>query len=283
MLNGAISGLSSTIFNVPFQVIRTSMMVQNTQNGIQPTMIGTMKKIYSKEGIKGFYRGFIPSLIRLPLGNAFYFGTLEQTKKILLNKFKMNGIVTNFISSAAGITVQSIVTNPIYLISTRFEAIGFNKYKNIFDAIKKILEEEGIKGFTKGLKPLLIKEIPSHSLFYVLYELNNKWLNKCYIIPKNLSYSISSMITSIIVSILDNPFDLIRTRTQFHFISKNEKHKYPKVFEGIKYIYKTEGIRGLESGVHPRIIRKLFCSTALWTIYEILKNNEKNKDKNEDK
>ena len=275
MINGAISGLTSTVFNVPFQVIRTCMMVQNTSSGKTPTMIKTIKTIYSKEGLKGFYRGFFPSLIRLPLGNAFYFGTLEKTKNILTNKFKMNGIMTNFISSAAGITVQSIVTNPIYLISTRFEAVGVNKYKNFFDALKKIVEEEGIRGFGKGLKPLLIKEIPSHSLFYVLYELNNKWLKKCSLVPQNLSYSLSSMITSIIVSILDNPFDLIRTRTQFHFISKNDKHRYPKVFEGIKYIYQTEGIKGLQSGVHPRIIRKLFCSTALWTIYEILKNNEK--------
>jgi len=281
MLNGAISGLSSTVFNVPFQVIRTCMMIETPKNGIQPTMTNTIKRIYSKEGLKGFYRGFLPSLIRLPLGNAFYFGTLEQTKKILNKRFKTNDIITNFVSSAAGITVQSIVTNPIYLISTRFEAVGMNKYKNIIDAVKKILEEEGIKGFTKGLKPLLIKEIPSHSLFYVLYELNNKWIKKCGIIPKNLGFSLSSMITSIIVSILDNPFDLIRTRTQFHFISKNEEHRYPKVFEGIKYIYKNEGLKGLESGVHPRIIRKLFCSTALWTIYEILKNNENNKNRDQ--
>ena len=176
MINGAISGLTSTVFNVPFQVIRTCMMVQNTSSGKTPTMIKTIKTIYSKEGFKGFYRGFFPSLIRLPLGNAFYFGTLEKTKNILTNKFKMNGIMTNFISSAAGITVQSIVTNPIYLISTRFEAVGVNKYKNFFDALKKIIEEEGIRGFGKGLKPLLIKEIPSHSLFYVLYDLNNKLL-----------------------------------------------------------------------------------------------------------
>ena len=277
MINGAISGLSSTIFNVPFQVIRTCMMVQNTKNGKPPNMLGTVKNIYSQEGLKGFYRGFLPSLIRLPLGNAFYFGTLEKTKNIMINRFKTKGVVTNFISSAAGITVQSIVTNPIYLISTRFEAVGQNKYKNFLDAVKKILEEEGLKGFTKGLKPLLIKEIPSHSLFYVLYELNNKWLQKCSLVPKNLTFSLSSMITSIVVSILDNPFDLIRTRTQFHFISKNENHRYPKVLEGIRYIYKTEGIKGLESGVHPRIIRKLFCSTALWTIYEILKRNENNR------
>jgi len=111
-------------------------MVQNIKNGKPPTMLGTVKNIYSQEGLKGFYRGFIPSLIRLPLGNAFYFGTLEQTKKILLNKFKMNGIVTNFISSAAGITVQSIVTNPLYLISTRFEAVGQKKYKTLFYSFK---------------------------------------------------------------------------------------------------------------------------------------------------
>ena len=280
MLNGAISGLSSTIFNVPFQVIRTCMMVHQTHDGKPQKMIPTIKSIYKKDGIKGFYRGFFPSLIRIPIGNAFFFGTLEYSKKFLNNNFKINNVLTNFISSAAGITVQSIVTNPIYLLSTRFEAMETNKYKNVFDAVKKILNEEGIKGFTKGLKPLLIKEIPSHSIFYVLYEMNINWLNKLSFIPKNSNVCLSAMISSIIVSVLDNPLDLIRTRTQYQYISKNEKHKYPKVFKAIKQIYKTEGIQGLENGVYPRIIRKLFCSTMLWTVYEILSQKKEKKDKN---
>ena len=58
MLNRAISGLSSTIFNVPFQIIRTCMMVHQTRDGKPQKMIHTIKSIYKKDGIKGFYRGF---------------------------------------------------------------------------------------------------------------------------------------------------------------------------------------------------------------------------------
>lgn len=286
MLNGAISGLASTFLNVPFQVIRTSMMVHNAKDKTPISMLGMMGKIYNQEGVPGFYRGFLPSLIRLPLGNAFYFATLEKTKKFLKENFNLNDILTNFLSSAAGIAVQSIVTNPIYVLSTRFEAVGFNQYKNIFDAVYQILKDEGIMAFTKGLKPLLVKEVPSHSIFYVLYELNNKWLSLINFIPKTIKFSISSMLSSSIVTVCDNPLDLIRTREQYQFISKNKEHNYPKIFEGIRYIYANEGLAGLMSGVQPRIVRKLFSNTVLWTVYEILKRSNihrQDKDDGEEK
>lgn len=279
MLNGAISGCASTFLNVPFQVIRTSMMVNETKKGQQLSMLQMMCKIYKQEGIFGFYRGLIPSLIRLPLGNAFYFSTLEHSKKFLRHKLKLNEITTNFLSSAAGIAIQCLVTNPMYVTSTRFEALGFNQYSNLFDALKHIYKDEGILGFTKGLKPLLIKEVPSHAFFYVIYELNNKWLSKLKFLPAKMDCSISAMLSSTIVTILDNPLDLIRTRTQYQFISKNKEHTYPSVFRGIKHIYKTEGLKGLENGVMPRIIRKIFSTTVLWTVYELLNKAKKTKEK----
>ena len=277
MLNGAISGAASTFLNVPFQVIRTSMMVKQTKKGKKMSMISMMLKIYKQEGIFGFYRGLLPSLIRLPLGNAFYFSTLEYTKQFLKTKLHTNEITTNFLSSAAGIAVQCVVTNPMYVASTRFEALGFNQYSNLFDGLKHIYRDEGLRGFTKGLKPLMIKEIPSHAFFYVIYELNNKWLCKVKLFPGKTAYSVSAMLSSTIITILDNPLDLIRTRTQYQFISKNKDHKYPSIFKGIQHIYKTEGLRGLQNGVMPRILRKIFSTTVLWTVYEVLNKTKKNK------
>lgn len=278
MLNGAISGIASTFLNVPFQVIRTSMMVnETTQSQKHISMFQMIEKIYRQEGIFGFYRGLLPSLIRLPLGNSFYFSTLEKTKKILKKKFNLNDIVTNCIASACGITVQCIVTNPIYVTSTRFEAVGSKKYNNLFNAFKTIHKEEGLIGFTKGLKALLVKEVPSHSIFYVIYQLNNQWLNKVNVFPMKINYSISAMISSTIVTILDNPLDLIRTRTQYQFISQNNEHKYPNIRRALAHIYKNEGISGLQNGVMPRIVRKIFATTILWTVYEMLKKNQKSK------
>ena len=55
MLNGALSGVASTFLNVPFQVIRTSMMVNESSNKTQQiNMLQMMYKIYKTEGIKGF-------------------------------------------------------------------------------------------------------------------------------------------------------------------------------------------------------------------------------------
>jgi hypothetical protein len=46
--------------------------------------------------------------------------------------------MTNSTSSAIARALQSIMTNPIIVIKTRFEVLGFNEYASIVDAVKKI-------------------------------------------------------------------------------------------------------------------------------------------------
>jgi hypothetical protein len=42
----------------------------------------------------------------------------------------------------------------------------------LFDAVKKILKNEGIKGFFTGLKISLIRDVPFSGLFYPIYEVS---------------------------------------------------------------------------------------------------------------
>lgn len=275
MLNGFISGFVSTLANVPFQAIKTSMMIhERTQLKNNIKMIQIIKSIYHQEGLFGFFRGFIPHFIRIPFGKAIYFLTLEQTKKLLSNTLHFNTLSTNMIASACGIGIQCVLTNPIALTSTRLEAIENKKYNNMFDAFKVIYQEEGMIGFTKGLKPLLIKEVPSHVLFYTLYQFTDKWLNDNTKLSFKISNCLSVMFSSVIATILDNPFDLIRTRSQYQFISKIENHVYPSVYKALIDIYRKEGIRGLQNGVAPRLMMKIVSTTVLWTVYQRLNRTQ---------
>ena len=42
----------------------------------------------------------------------------------------------------------------------------------MIDAFKKIYSNEGIKGFYKGLTPLVIKIFPTSGIFFLTYELS---------------------------------------------------------------------------------------------------------------
>lgn len=74
------------------------------------------------------------------------------------------------IASSLARTVQTVLVNPIFVIKTRFEVIGFNEYNNTYDAVRKIYRAEGIGGFTTGLKVSLIRDVPFSGCFYPIYN-----------------------------------------------------------------------------------------------------------------
>lgn len=50
------------------------------------------------------------------------------------------------------------------------------KYKNTFDAIRKISVKEGMKGFYKGFGSVAFFTIPAHALYFLGYETSKKYL-----------------------------------------------------------------------------------------------------------
>ena len=49
-------------------------------------------------------------------------------------------------------------------------------YKDIFSTIKSILNEEGLRGFTKGVVPRMLTQAPSAAISWSTYEIIKKYL-----------------------------------------------------------------------------------------------------------
>lgn len=293
--NGAISSCFVGIVTQPLNVVRTSMMTTYIDGKVS-TMKDIIRRIAKDEGFFGFYRGFVPSMMKTITGSAIYFGSLEFVKDQLhkyhidekLNKnlssvnlsqgneirnisapaYKHN--IINFFSAAIARTIQSTLVNPILVVKTRFEVVGFNSYTSVFDAFRKILKEEGIRGYFKGLKQTLIKDVPYSAIFYSLYEFFKK-LYTNYLNNLQLQAILASISANFILITITNPIDVIRARIQYQHYSKNPNHNYKGVFSGMAKIAKDEGVRGLCAGVTPRFIKKAIGSSLVWTSYETLK------------
>ena len=283
MINGAISGVFSTVFSLPFQVISTNMKLINLskKDSERIKTIQMIKSIYKKEGLKGFYRGFIPNLIKITLSDAIFFRTLETSQYILKNKFHTNEFLTHSLSSSIAMITNCTIVNPLLVISTRNEKLGFNKYKHLIDGFNQIYKNEGLKAFTKGLKPLIIKEVPSKTLFYILYQYimkifeKNKNKNLYYL--NKLSSPLSAIISGIITTMIDNPFDYIRTMAQYKGVNKKFDEsdvKNNQIWYNIKKIIKEEGLYGLEKGVVPILYRKVISGTITVSVYKLLKERK---------
>jgi len=288
-INGGLSASLTAFVTQPLQVIRTSMIVIYKEG-----KVSRMRDIYSKilkdEGMKGFYRGLVPSLLKTTIGSAIYFACLERCKDFFHNKhiedklknrnkrFKQNFV--NFTSAAIARIVQTILINPIYVVKTRYEVVGFKSYNSIIDAFIKIKRDEGYGAYFHGLRQTLVKDVPSSAVFYLLYEFFKRTYTHYFDI-NNLQFlaSLSSLTTNIILIFLTNPFDVLRARLQFQHFSQNAHHKYKGIVSGIYHLAVEEGVRGLCVGVIPRFIKKAISSIIVWTSYETLKlKSQKQRD-----
>jgi len=268
--NGIISSFAAISLTQPFQVIRSNMMINYLKN--KPVgFVWAINTIYTNEGIKGFYRSIAPAMLRVPINGGIFFSSLEFFKKVTPKIFKgLNHHQVNSVSSAMSRTVSCSCLNPLLIIITRFEMVGFNAYSSTFNGIIKIYREEGFRGYFKGLRVLLTKEVPTAAIFYPVYELNKKFI-------KSLGYntqvqsSVSAFSANTILTLLNNPLDVIRTRLQYLHYSHNQNHDYKGVFSGLKKLIQTEGYRGYFVGVIPRLLKRTMGSSIAWTVYETLK------------
>jgi hypothetical protein len=277
--DGFISSFTSATITQPFQVVSTNMIV-NAQR--KTSLVAVVKNIYKNEGIFGFYRGFTAATLKNCIGSSVYFACLEHFTQLLKRnkKYKLNSLSINIISAAIARTCQVITVCPLNVIKTRFEVSGFNSYNNVIDAFRKIYHMEGFAGYFKGIKSMLIKEIPYSSAFYTTYEYSKRKVHAMLGIRNvQLNSAISSLIAVGLLTVITNPLEVIRTRLQYQFFSQNEEHNYKSIIHGIYLITKHEGVKGLTSGMLPVFLKKGTAGLLVWTLYDTLKTRTRKSHK----
>lgn len=126
--------------------------------------------IYEREGVRGYFRGFGPSIIKNTMNAGTYFSTLHFLQQMLKQMNMMSDHGVNFWASACARAIQSVLSNPIIVIKTRLEVLGFQEYSSFNDAVRKIYRNEGYGGFFTGLKISLIRDVPFAGIFFPIYE-----------------------------------------------------------------------------------------------------------------
>eukprot|EP00026_Physarum_polycephalum_P005144 Phypoly_transcript_05173.p1 GENE.Phypoly_transcript_05173~~Phypoly_transcript_05173.p1 ORF type:complete len:214 (+),score=29.03 Phypoly_transcript_05173:572-1213(+) len=85
MIAGATGGVAYWGVTYPTDVVKSTIQTDN----IDPTqrkyhgIVDTAKKIYATNGIKGFYKGFTPCILRSIPANAACFVVYEQVRKMM--------------------------------------------------------------------------------------------------------------------------------------------------------------------------------------------------------
>ncbi|KXS96200.1 hypothetical protein AC578_2816 [Pseudocercospora eumusae] len=147
------------------------------------TLAGAAKDIVRTEGARGFFAGFGATAIRDAPYAGLYVLIYEQSKAQL---GKMSHIVAgpngepaarsmsssagiNFVSGVVAAMAATTLTNPFDAIKTRLQ-IAPGKYRNMLQAAKMMLQQEGVKSMFYGLSLRIGRKAVSSALTWTVYE-----------------------------------------------------------------------------------------------------------------
>ena len=194
-----------------------------SEGGGSTSPFSVAKEVYGIGGIKEFYRGIDAALMRqvvygtLRLG--IYFNLTEWIKTNKNNGENLTALQRAGCSLFAG-SLGSFVGNPCDLALVRMQAdttlpeAERRNYKGIFDAVTRIVSEEGVTSLWRGAVPTMMRASALNVSMLVSYE-TAKDIATAAMGPNASPFQIqfgSSMIAAICVAIGSLPFDNIKTK-----------------------------------------------------------------------
>ncbi|KAJ4420947.1 MICOS complex subunit mic13 [Neurospora sp. IMI 360204] len=140
------------------------------------SLAGAARDIARTEGARGFFAGFGATAIRDAPYAGLYVLFYEQSKRYLSDLFPQEGRMTqsraasiNFASGVFSAVICSIVSNPFDAVKTRIQ-LQPRKYRNMVQASRKMLGEEGVRSMMDGLALRMSRKAMSSALAWTVYE-----------------------------------------------------------------------------------------------------------------
>lgn len=111
---GTSAAIAIVLFN-PTEVLKTQM--QSSSGNV--TMKEVAKKVWNKDGFKGFWAGLRPNVVRTFLVNGAEIGTYDESKLLLLESVG-DGLVAHISASFVAGLASACVSTPADVVKTRF-------------------------------------------------------------------------------------------------------------------------------------------------------------------
>eukprot|EP00761_Pharyngomonas_kirbyi_P003079 gb/GECH01003083.1/.p1 GENE.gb/GECH01003083.1/~~gb/GECH01003083.1/.p1 ORF type:complete len:305 (+),score=60.99 gb/GECH01003083.1/:1-915(+) len=270
VLAGGIAGVSEICVMYPLDVVKTraQLSTDSARQGIIPTLVKTVKE----DGLRT-YRGILsPIMVEAPK-RAVKFAANDFYKKLYQNK---DPELTQNKATLAGISAglsEAFLVVPFELVKIRLQAKeNLGVYKNTFDAVAKILSQEGPLALFQGLEPTLWRHgLWNGGYFGLIFTLKAN-------IPEADTYSgnllrnfVAGSIAGTFGTMLNTPPDVVKTRIQNYRPSPgNPVNKYRWTLPSAMTIAREEGVRALWRGFVPKVLRLGPGGGILLVVYEMV-------------
>ncbi|PGH06015.1 mitochondrial DNA replication protein YHM2 [Blastomyces parvus] len=259
-----------TTLGQPLEVIKTTMAANRSDS-----FAGAMRRIWGRGGALGYYQGLIPwAWIEASTKGAVLLFVASEAE-FYAKSFGANDFVGGISGGMAGGIAQAYATmgfctcmKTVEITKHKLAATGV-KPPGTFATFMDIYRKEGIRGINKGVNAVAIRQTTNWGSRFGLSRLAETAIRR--VTGKEETDKLSGMEKVIAsglgggLSAWNQPIEVIRVEMQSKTVDPN-RPKNLTVGKTLKYIYESNGLKGLYRGVTPRIglgIWQTICMVAL--------------------
>eukprot|EP00808_Paulinella_micropora_P013018 g66227.t1 len=160
-LAGTGAQLVSSLAYVPRDIVMERCAIDGQlakQVGSANSSSATVRTIMSREGLRGFYRAYVPHQVVWVPFNGIFFSALGEIQsfeaKLGVKDISAHyglGVCNTFLASG----LAALLTNPIDVVKTRLQVAGANPElfaNGVVDCVQRLWAQEGPRGFFAGLQ-----------------------------------------------------------------------------------------------------------------------------------
>lgn len=174
-LAGSLAGATAQTAIYPMEVLKTRLTLRKT--GQYSGIFDCAKKILKKEGVKAFYKGYLPNILGIIPYAGIDLAVYESLKNLWLSRYAKDtanpGILVLLGCGTLSSTCGQLASYPLALVRTRMQAqasLEGSEQLPMTKLVKNILEKDGFFGLYRGILPNFMKVLPAVSISYVVYE-----------------------------------------------------------------------------------------------------------------
>ncbi|KAJ6509385.1 hypothetical protein C8R47DRAFT_965641 [Mycena vitilis] len=196
---GGFGGVAAVLVGHPFDLTKTRL--QTAPAGVYTGAVDVVKKTIAKDGVTGhglsrLYRGMIPPLLGVTPIFAISFWAYGASKQIILaaTPNRPSDVLSIPELAAAGFMSaipSTLVTAPVerakVLLQVQGQGGSEHKYTGVFDVMKHLYKEGGMKSIFRGAGATLARDGPGSAAYFAAYEVTKKALTPVGSSPSELN------------------------------------------------------------------------------------------------
>jgi len=261
---GGLAGMGASSIVQPMDIVKTRMQLSGAGGGAREhkTAFHALVNISRKEGVLGLYNGLSAALLRQASYTTVRLGVFTS----LMDQFKNeDGSNASFgkkliFAMTAG-AVGSFIGNPAEISLIRMTSDGRlplheqRRYKNVFDALFRIIKEEGVLTLWRGCVPTVARAIVVNAAQLVTYSQTKQMILETPYFNDNIwAHITASMVSGFATTFASLPPDIAKTRIQGQKVIDG-KAEYKNMTDVFAKVIRKEGFPALWKGFVPCFLR----------------------------